>query len=153
MGTDIELHIEEKVNGVWHLVEQDPNNRLFDWRNYGMYAFLAGVKNYSAIEPISKPRDIPDDISPELRKIVDENLGHSASWLTIKELKDFDYNQTIEDRRYTKQIIPTFSDGGATCEPGQGTKMPLSEFLCESYFKQLNEFVDGEYRIVFWFDC
>lgn len=155
MGTDIEIHLEEKVIDKWELVQQsDPENRLFDWRSYGMFAFFCGIRNYSGIQPISKPRGIPQDISPELKKILDDDYDyHSASWLSIKELKEFNYNEIMEDRRYTKRISDNMFDGGATCEPGQGEKMTWSEFLGERYIKQLNEFIDGEYRIVFWFDC
>ena len=53
----------EKVNGVW----QPCNTVPFDWRSYGMYGFLAGVRNYSAVQPISEPRGFPEDANSTIQ--------------------------------------------------------------------------------------
>lgn len=135
---------------------------VFDRRSYALFGFLADVRNYSAVKPISQARGLPEwyikeryikelkvidkpewfYYEPELDRIY---CGyHSHSWLTVKELLEFDYEQEIEDRRdYDNE----------TCEVGQGAKMSYMEFLGEYYFKELAllENVGCTY-IVFWFD-
>lgn len=128
----------------------------FRIRNYGLFGFLAGVRNYSAIPPLSAPRGLPADMSDDLRHEYDEE-GHSASWLSLDELLKFDYSQPVEDRRYTKQIGPNSWNGGATAAPGQGEMTTYKEFLPEQYFQSL-DVLKGlvsdprDARIVFWFD-
>lgn len=69
--------------------------------------------------------------------------GHSASWLSLKELLEFDYDQIFEDRR----------NGGYTCEPGKGELTTYKEFLGEGFFEDLEKLKNsGADRIVFWFD-
>jgi hypothetical protein len=80
-------------------------------RNYDAFAILADVRNGHGFAgcdtgdgfvPISEPRGLPDDferISEEYsndgEKVRGHDLGeHSFSWLTLKELLDFDFEQT-----------------------------------------------------------
>ena len=105
MGCDIHSRAEQRdENGKWQVIAGFPP---FDWRDYGMYGFLAGVRNYSAVPPISQPRGLPSD-APE----VDEDDGwlgdHSYSWLSVEELTTFDYDAAVEDCRVTRQIGPNF---------------------------------------------
>jgi hypothetical protein len=75
----------------------------FDERNYELFAILAGVRNRFDIEPISLPRGLPDDLSDEARALDnydgddgDVYLGdHSQSWLTVKEILDYDSEQAV----------------------------------------------------------
>ncbi len=76
---------------------------------------------------------------------------HNPSWILAEDLLKFDYDQLIDDRRYTKQTGPRSFDGGATREPGQGQKMTWREFLGEEYFEELGKLKEG-YRLVFFFD-
>lgn len=128
MGCDIHLVVEVRnENGEWEralpppeardpwLVEQaaklDTGSRYkdrekyvwFDDRNYNLFAILADVRNGFDFVPISEPRGLPDDLSPEVQKIADGmddeesndvSLGdHSQSWLTLKELLDYDWGR------------------------------------------------------------
>lgn len=105
----------------------------FDWRSYGRFGFLADVRNYSDVDPITEPRGFPADASPEVRADYD-GWGvdaHTPSWLTLEELSAYDYDQEIEDRRHTRQEGPNVFNGGATCAPGNGKRMSLREFLGE----------------------
>lgn len=147
MGCDIHTQAERKVNGNWEEVDVVP----FDWRSYSMFAFLVGVRNYSAITPISPPRGLPADA-------IETEYGahggdHSFSWLTLHELLSFNYDQPLEDRRYTRQEGPNFFNGAATAEPGEGTMTTYREFLGEAFFEDLEKLkaADAE-RIVFGFD-
>lgn len=123
-------------------------------RNYGVFAFLAGVRNYGAIVPISKPRGLPKDVSSWVEEEADRwaSDGHSRSWLSIDELLNFDYEQMTEDRRCTRMKNGVLN-GGCTCDPGEGEKMTYREYLGESFFEDLAELKkEGVDRIVFWFD-
>lgn len=151
MGCDIHSHAEKRIDGKWTSVPLLP----FDWRDYGMYAFLAGIRNYSAITPISTPRGLPDDASPEVRSDSEswDSAGHSHSWLSVAELVGYDYDQTIEDRRCTRKVAAGYISGAETCEAGEGEKMPLRAFLGDSFFEDLKKLQDaGAERIIFWFD-
>ena len=79
--------------------------------------------------------------------------AHSASWISVRELELYNYNQIIEDRRVTQQIGPNAWDGGRTAEPGGGKKMTLREFLGDQFFEGVRclKACNAD-RIVFWFD-
>lgn len=146
MGCDIHSYAEKKIHEKWECLGYSP----FDWRAYGMYAFLAGVRNYSAITPIAEPRGIPEERSERVSKQykIWDCDAHSASWLSVEELEKFDYDQIIEDRRCMRN-----NNGGSTCEIGEGQKMTYRAFLGEGFFMAIAELKEiGADRIVFWFD-
>lgn len=139
-----------------------------------MFAFFADVRNYDHCVPLSEPKGLPDD-SEYLNEIIDEGYGtpmsrsddiyndgnyHSFSYLTLKELLDFDYEQTFWNRRITKTVrYPeggSYSDGAALAEEGEGQIISYRENLGSMYFthlKELSELGEPEdVRIVFWFD-
>lgn len=152
MGCDIHAFAEKRNEaGDWVLVTDD----VFDFRDYGIFAFLAGVRNYSAVTPIAPPRGFPATAAPEIAASYKgwDVDAHTPSWLTIKELSDFDYSAQMEDRRYTKQLSPNSWTGAATCEPGQGAKQSWRKFLGDGFIEEINELsAKGAERIVFWFD-
>ena len=98
MGTDIHIAAEIFKDGRWRLADVDlPENR-----NYWAFAVLADVRNgygFAGIDkgdpitPISEPRGLPDNMSTELRALLDRTefddgswfwLGaHSFSWVTL----------------------------------------------------------------------
>lgn len=152
MGCDIHCYAERQDElGKWAFVPVHP----FGYRDYGLFGWLADVRNYSAVPPIANPRGLPFDVSSH----VSEEFGrwgvdsHDLSWLTTQELLAFDYDATFEDRRYTKQISENFFDGGATCEPRLGKITTYREFLGQPFFDDLERLREsGAERIVFWFD-
>jgi hypothetical protein len=151
MGCDIHSHSEKLDGGRWLHLDDD----VFSDRNYGLFGWLADVRNYSALTPIAADRGFPADASAEAAKHYDDWSGdaHSASWVSVADLLAVDYDQAIEDRRTTKQLGPNSWTGGATCEPGEGQKQTLREFLGEGYFADLKRLQDaGAERVVFWFD-
>lgn len=156
MGCDIHICAERKdQNGKWTRVSLPEYEIVLEERVYAWFAFLADVRNYGAVTPISEPRGIPEDASESTKEAhaqwdVD---AHSASWLTLNELIDFDYEQGTEDRRVTRTLPSGLLHGGCTCEPGQGKSMALGEYLGEAFFKGLQQLqTAGAERIVFWFD-
>lgn len=147
MGCDIHTRAERKVNGEWEVI---PGLHPFDWRSYGMFGFLANVRNYSAVPPLSNPRGLPDDCEIES----DWELGeHSFSWLSVHELLAFDYNLPLEDRRVKRQAGTNSWDGGCTCDPGEGEQTTYREFLGKAFFDDLEKLKEaGAERVVFGFD-
>lgn len=66
-----------------------------DNRNYGLFALLADVRNYSHNKPITKPKGLPNDLSKEVKADAERwgCDGHSHSYFTLKELLDYQKNQ------------------------------------------------------------
>lgn len=147
MGCDIHSQAEKRVDGKWQKIE---GLFPFDWRSYGMYGFLADVRNYSAVPPLAPQRGLP----PDADVADDEDLGdHSYSWLSVEELSAFDYDQPMEDRRVTRQIAPNVTSGGCTAEPGGGEATTYRAFLGPAFFEDLEKLkAAGAERIVFGFD-
>jgi hypothetical protein len=78
-------------------------------RNYDLFAILANVRNGygfagavtgEGLNPISEPRGVPDDASPEYTAEVERwgRDGHSHSWLTLAELHAYDWDQVTRKR-------------------------------------------------------
>jgi hypothetical protein len=147
MGCDIHTHTEQQTSdGTYINLDFSP----FDWRGYGMYGFLADVRNYSNVPPISEPRGIPDDVSSATYGDAEIWGGdaHSHSYLSIKELNEFDYDKPVEDCRVTID-----GNGGCTCDRGEGQMTTYRELLGSAFFyniEKLNELKAD--RVVFWFD-
>lgn len=174
MGCDIHSFAEKrnKETGKWEKVtnhfslddfsksyyKKDKGDHPFDWRNYSMFAFLADVRNYDCCEPISEPKGLPKDVSDEVKNEHNDwdCDAHSASFLTLKELTDFDYDKSFWNRRITKQIGPNAFTGAGLAQEGEGKIITYRENLGEWFFKHLEELKElGEpedVRIVFWFD-
>lgn len=103
-----------------------------------LFAFLADVRNGYGCQPISKPRGLPVDVSCCVYEEYKEWGGdaHSASYLTLKELRDFDY-ETLFAKGFQSYRIE----------------------LGENYFRNLDYLEDLEdpddvddVRVVFFFD-
>lgn len=120
MGCDIHFFVEKRVEGKWVSADKweidkdddEPRQPRVPWeqsfyhsRNYNLFAILAdvrngrgfaGVKTGEGFNPISPPRGLPDDVSPEVGKeaVRWAGDGHSHSFLTVEELLDYDWTQT-----------------------------------------------------------
>ena len=157
MGCDITSFAEVKRNGIWEIINEPIfnlgssylNNSIapFNWRNYGMFGFLADVRNYSKVPPIANPRGLPKDSQylnsptkfPNGNKILSkleafdlDYDSHSASYLYLQELIGFDYDKEFENRRYT-ETIGTVSNGTAVAKEGEGKMVTFREFLGENF--------------------
>lgn len=178
MGCDIHsLPIDASGNaiagGVW--ADGKTKNPDHSWlsnegepfgsRHYGVFGFLAGVRNYSGVTPVAEPRGLPTDLVGFTSdgEAIDEWSedwlgGHSFSWLAVTELLAFPYDKTIVDRRGTEHYFRTDgsysgSNGGITLPENVGKAMTWREFLGDSFFEDLNELQRiGADRVVFGFD-
>jgi hypothetical protein len=191
MGCDIHSFAEKrnKKTGKWEVVanhfaldsfdqeyyNKEKGDSPFNWRSYSMFAFLAGVRNYDHCEPLSEPKGLPDD-SEYLNEVEEDWMGyketkkqsielngnyHSLSYLTLKELNDFDYDKTFWSRRiyretYNPDGTVSGGNGAALAEEGEGKIITYRENLGEFFFIHLEELKQlGEpedVRVVFWFD-
>lgn len=151
----------------------------FGNRHYAVFGFLANVRNYSHCEPICEPKGLPDD-SEYLNTPLDEPQNysyygydngtaytqkgeiecdanyHSLSWLTLKELLDFDYEKTFWDRRITRQEAPNVWNGAALANEGEWQTITYREHLGEGFFKDIDVLKTlgnpEDVRIIFYFD-
>jgi hypothetical protein len=112
MGCDIHVFSEVKktINGIetwvncddWrynpYYNSEDPDgeskmeiNPIYRGRNYDLFAVLADVRNYGDTKYICQPKGLPEDVSQIIKNESDRwsSDGHSHSWFTLKELKDF----------------------------------------------------------------
>lgn len=114
MGTDIHFYVERMVSGkwvscdTWEADEFEPKRKMVpyggrfcDSRNYDLFAILAdvrngrgfaGMKTGEGFVPISEPRGLPADMSPELQAESDM-CDHTPSWLLVSEIMAFDWTQ------------------------------------------------------------
>lgn len=102
--------------------QEEYTNVPYDSRNYNLFAILAdvrngrgfaGVKTGEVFNPISTPKGYPADMCDELKGDIDYynfdggagilSNEHSASWLTLKELLDYDWNQMHRDCGYVHE--------------------------------------------------
>ena len=113
MGCDIHIHVEvfRKSQNKWQCAdyfrinpfysknpeendEGEKEYELVDFcgdRNYSRFAVLADVRNYGETQYISRPKGLPYDVSEQVRADSEgwSSDGHSHSFLTLKELIDF----------------------------------------------------------------
>lgn len=125
MGCDEHFYLEIKRGRHWYPYYKPVPNKYYDpeqdhpskalelpqfkmltgGRNYHAYAVLAGVRNGSYADsdkgvfvPISKPKGLPRDVSPEVRAVSDRwgVDGHSHTYLTLQELRDYPWWRRVE---------------------------------------------------------
>lgn len=176
MGCDIHAFVEVRtLEGKWEAnkrevfgldefykkrYEKDKTAHPNFHRNYALFAFLADVRNYSACEPLLLPRGLPDEVSQEIKNEYKRcQDGYPlASYFTLQELLDFDYDQFFWDRRTKKEVSPGFfrEDAFATHE-NEGKIVTYREHVGQQYWQRVEEMKGlGEperVRMVFWFDC
>jgi len=106
----------------WEIPYED---RIYNGRNYDLFAILANVRNgrgFAGIEtgegfnPIAIPKGVPDDCSDVTRACLGSygTDGHSHSWFTLKELLDFDWEgqSTVFFGAVDEKDYKTFKENG-----------------------------------------
>ena len=147
MGTDIHCTAERRnADGKWEIIDIYVELN----RNYGLFGWLADLRNYSAIPPLHPGRGMPADATHGSLDFHEDN--HSATWYLIDELMSFDYNRTVEDRRVMVQTGPNSWNGGATAEPGGGEMTTYRDLFGFFRDKVAEMRAAGAERLIFSFD-
>lgn len=150
MGCDIHTFVEKRNEDTkqWELVKddvfsldnydkeyykKDKSSVIFGWRNYRMFSILNDVRNSCGIIPMyDTDRGFPDDISKEVEMEYDSCYDHSESYLTSKELIDFDYDKKATENESYR------------------------DYLGDLFFTHIEELKSlgnpDEVRVIFWFD-
>lgn len=135
MGCDIHIYTEGKLDGKWtHLdeltsvdeYEGEPPyknySEIYNSRSYNLFSILADVRNGygfagfttgEGFSPISKPKGLPEDVTESVKEKSDswDCDGHSHSYLSLKELLDYDWEQTtINQGMLTKDEFDRLMD-------------------------------------------
>lgn len=192
MGCDIHSFIEIRTKDKWELCEipyfteydykktrkyeKNFTAHPFDWRSYGMFSVLAGVRG--SAKPITPPKGIPEDVSSDISKNWEQwgSDGHTPSYYVLRELLEFNFLQNFTYETFASYggedeiLISNPNKFGNTfnsrmiclekVRPKDGYerkgKITYKTFLGELFFLQLDEMCDiknpEDVRIVFWFD-
>ena len=142
---------------------------------------MAGVRDYTnSIVPVSEPKGVPEDCSLYVKKANEDwdSDGHSHSWLTLKEIRDYQSASPTLPRTglLSPADLSEFDKNGTLPESWcQGTNqegyerrnwveenktlVPLidamqqrAKELLQYYWQEYNTTNDEKIRIVFWFD-
>lgn len=172
MGCDIHSFAEKKINGKWVAIttptfDNKTTIEPFKLRSYGIFGFLADVRNYSVIPPICELKGLPQDsewlngpgrYSDEetRRQELLADQYYSYGHLYLSDLLNFNYDSTFEDRRHMVRTGENSWDCGATAESGSGIMTTYRDFLGQFFFSELEVLKSlgdpDDVRIVFWFD-
>ncbi len=136
MGCDIHTVTEVRTGHGWEAVLTDAP--VFQWRTYGMFGFLADVRNYSEVPCLWAGRGWPEDCTETAAALRERWAmdGHSYTWVSLAELQGFDYDQPMEDRRCV-EVMNNCWNGGCTTESGAGTQTTYRAFLGPAFFDEL----------------
>ncbi|HEX8721148.1 MAG TPA: hypothetical protein VF736_10990 [Pyrinomonadaceae bacterium] len=201
MGTDIYMYAEVRRGGAWRPAEPLVRNEyyveggghtdgaeyrpreMFDDRDYVLFAVLAGVRRSrhtdTDYEPVSEPKGLPEDLSPELRGWAGRFGGdiYCPSWLTLRELLEYNWHGKAALKRamVDARAAHLFADGWGEFPPhedwpegvprGYGTYVAggVEVTWIENYGGRLDYFLRDvipklraygaaeDVRIVFWF--
>lgn len=190
MGCDIYLFVEVEHDGNWNSVDEWETEdgyksvayekQYYNGRNYDLFALLANVRNYNDVKPIKCPVGLPDDVSDQVMQKSESygSDGHSHSYLTLKELIDFDWDQSIKEAGYMNNeqwdkfnkslhtdnpdydlrysycqgIGPTLKDTHTWHEWNIPVKIAVSDFFDKTLPKLVELDEPDKVRIVFFFD-
>lgn len=166
MGCDIHAVLERKAKNSKHYWVSAGNPEI--GRDYEMYALMAGVRNEDELAPISEPKGVPEDASSEFEALYDvwDADAHSASYLTLAELKSADLEQEFFDeslitRRDTEgKIIETCGATNGKHEGPVGSRKVFAlwgrkrwdELLAQLESLKREGDTDEDVRICFFFD-
>ncbi len=166
--------------GRWDNEEEYSHAPIYRDRNYSLFSTLAGVRDYSEkVIPVHEPKGVPLDCCEYVRKMEDvwDGDGHSHSWLTLKELKEYQAKQPTLPRSglINQSQIKDLENGIFPNSWCQGTNVqgyerrewveenntlvPLIalieerlESLSYNVYHEEGTDKDENIRIVFWFD-
>lgn len=131
----------EKIGKHFTSEDGEKTDKPFDWQYYGLYGFLAGVRNYSKTEVIKMPMGLPLTLSEEVKLEWESEkwISHTPSYLKLSDLLAFDYDKKFVDQR-----------------DGNPEQITYREFLGDLFFTNFEELKaigdPNDVRVIFWFD-
>lgn len=136
--------------------------RFYEGRSYSLFSLLADVRNDGTIEPISEPKGLPDDLSPEIQKLSDEwgIDGHSHSYFTLGDLLDVDWTGSMGSKCVTDDLgwyRKWYSEFIVSDNKNSLTLNNCKALLAGSFMDTIEDLKEigkppENIRIVFWFD-
>lgn len=140
-------------------------------RNYTLFGILAGVRWDDCLDGFGRPRGLPKDVSPQVKRLARQwdGDGHSHSYLTLTELLAYDwwrhgtededinhwYFQLMAKRaKYSRdEYIKAFEEVGGLRKRWMSYAELCPEFV--DMIRELTQYIPDSpdnVRIVFWFD-
>jgi hypothetical protein len=169
MGTDSHVYVEKfnKETNKWKAIKKYKELWCSE-RNYDLFSILANVRNgygfawtktSDGFVPISLPKGIPDDVSAFVQSEITnwgEN-GHTHSYLSLKEMKEFDWNQTTRKQGFVdaREYNSFKQNGIPDCWWGDVFGGNTTKLTNEQMDHRINDgTVDGDcYTMVSWEVC
>jgi hypothetical protein len=143
MGCDIHLHIEVKINGVWHHYSVPPVPR-----SYVLFGLMAGVR--MDMPEFHRPKNtLPADIS-EVTNIsaqrFSDGYGHDWSWLSHDEVCQLYkwWDSYWRGQGKTQELSWELDLDHRYFGYAEGNSWSDDEWLRDKLFEDV--------RFVFWFD-
>lgn len=172
MGCDIHPHIEyaeyENNDGApiwWHFSD------FFFLRDYGLFAQMAGVRDYNGVSPVVAPRGVPVDMSHETMShftlLISERYGDESGYATRADAvrwvsqgastwvtaPDVEYPRITHPDWHTPSWLSTeeFAQAIERTEKQRGGKVRANAHAALAAMQAFEN--NGlKARIVFWFD-
>jgi len=133
MGVDVNTWVQVLRENEWTRFEENiflERSGPFSWRDYGLFGFLANIRNYSRV-PVITP--------------IEQRSFFYAEFL-LSQLLDFDYDAIFEDRRHNGSALPE----------GEGKIVTFREFLGKPYFDDIDTLKSlgkpDEVKMIMFFD-
>lgn len=117
---------------------------IYDGRHYLLFSILAGVRNYYHLTPISEAKGLPKDVSLEVKNASDYwgCDGHSHSYLSVRELLEFDWSKPLEQEGWVSEIeYKIFKENGSPDSWSGGVGGGSVEHITN---QEMNELIAGE---------
>lgn len=99
MGCNIHGYMEILTENGWYALKN-----LSSERDYDTYGILFGVRVYIDIPPVVETRGFPEDAYYKTKREYEawEGDAHSPSWMNVKDLLAYDWDQTGMDNRISE---------------------------------------------------
>jgi hypothetical protein len=163
MGIDIYCYTEVKRGESWAFSAKDSP---FCGRNYMLFGFL-GHRHCrpNGYPRIAAPRGVPHDLSPEMQAetvMLEDDLQFVySSWVTLRELLDFDYDQVVNRERVIIEYVDGWDEPAyyrpESDDEGEWKDFTLREEIGYHFPDMLRQMEEelgtpDNVRIIYWFD-
>lgn len=146
--------IRTKIHAISEKLNSDGNYEKvseLSFSDYPIFAFLADVRNYSELKPLSFPRGVPKN-SDLYQSYISRHVNHSGSFLELNEIIEFDYDKKFENMTYNNRISIGLLSGTGFKNHSDVVMCTYREFLGINFFSVIKKLIPLKVdRIVFYF--